>query len=79
VPEGAYAGLDAYVSPEAYGPPEIVADNYPDYPVAGIDADVAQEGPYGIDADVAEGFDGIDADVVGIDAENPEGFLYFQQ
>lgn len=68
VPESAYAGLGAY------GPQELVADAYPDYPVAGIDADVAP-----LDADLTEGYDGIDADMVEIDEQNPQGFLYLQQ
>ena len=79
LPQGVDEGLGAY---DAYGPVELQADAYPDYPVAGIDADVGTvgydglEGPQMIDPAY---MDGIDADVAPIDYENPEGFLDLQQ
>jgi hypothetical protein len=71
VPESAYAGLDAY------GPTEFSADEYPEYAIAGMDADVASNDLDGVQI-ITDAYDGIDADVVGIDDENPAGFLYMQ-
>ncbi len=82
LPQGMYEGLDAY---DSYGPTEMLADQYPDqypdYPMAGMDADVGMSnqflnGPQMIDPVYMDGFD---ADVSTIDEENPQGFIDVNQ